>query len=288
MPYPGISPTATGIAKNTKSGFGNTQNSSSSSTSSRITFIPGSKSVFDFSVTSERSSTFQTLGLSSSLSSPTAVTKPSSQNNTPPISSVSNALSKSSVLFSTSQASVSRSGNSGKPSSSTVTSPPTTSSTSSARSSTIAVPTSHIASTTTPAIEATTPINMFQMNFWHKTDKNKKYIGNLWYMYVNKLVDINLSHVNSCQASGLVSVQVRNITSGDPLPSLIPYPEGSFYLPPKSAGAGCYYKGDRLTVGKIFCPGMPTVSCQGNVGEAPVACDANTSIYPMDLCGLEN
>ncbi|TGO47531.1 hypothetical protein BCON_0274g00200 [Botryotinia convoluta] len=129
---------------------------------------------------------------------------------------------------------------------------------------------------------------MFQMNFWHQTDNKKKSTGNLWYMYVNKFVDINLSHVDLCQTSGLVSVQDQNITSHDPLPNPIPYPEGSFALPPKSAGAGCYYKRGRSAVGDVFCPGKPTVSCQKNVGEAPVACDANTSIYPMVLCGLEN
>ncbi|CCD48325.1 hypothetical protein H4I96_03536 [Botrytis cinerea] len=129
---------------------------------------------------------------------------------------------------------------------------------------------------------------MFQMNFWHKADENKKSTGNLWYMYVNKLVDINLSHVDLCQTSGFVSVQDQNITSGDPLPSPIPYPGGSFTLPSKSARACCYYKGDRSAVGDFFCPGKSTVFCQENVGEAQAVCDANTSIYRMILCGLGN
>ncbi|TGO25500.1 hypothetical protein BPAE_0079g00160 [Botrytis paeoniae] len=176
-----------------------------------------------------------------------------------------------------------------KPSSSIASSPRTTSSAAPARSSTITVPSSHVASTTTPAIEATTLINMFQMNFWHQTDKKKKSTENLWYMYVKKLVDINLSHLDFCQTSGLVSVQDQNITSHDLLPNPIPYPEGSFALPPKSAGAGRHYKGDRSAVGDVFCPCKPTVSCWGNVGGAPVVvCDGNTSIYPMVLCCLEN
>ncbi|KAF5875834.1 uncharacterized protein Bfra_002230 [Botrytis fragariae] len=107
-------------------------------------------------------------------------------------------------------------------------------------------------------------------------------------MYVNKLIDINSSHVDLCQTSGLVSAQDQNIISHDPLPNPITYPEGSFALPSQGAGAGCYYKGDRSAVGDIFCPGKPTVFCQGNAGEAPVVCDSNTSIHPMVLCGLEN
>ncbi|TGO37972.1 hypothetical protein BHYA_0084g00020 [Botrytis hyacinthi] len=252
-------------AKSTKSGFGNTQDSSFSSTSSRITFISGSES--------ERSSTFQTSGLSSLLSSHATVTTSSSQSNTSPISSVSNTLSKSSVLSSTIQFSVFRSGNSGKTSSSTTSSPPSIFSDAPTRSSTIGILSNHIASTTIPAIESTTPIDMFQMNFWYQTDNKEKSTGNLWYMYVNKLVDRNLSHVDLCQTSGLVSVQDQNIASHDPLPSPIPYPGGSFALPPKGAGAGCYFKGDRSVVGDVFCPGKPTVSCQGNAGEAPIVCD---------------
>lgn len=107
-------------------------------------------------------------------------------------------------------------------------------------------------------------------------------------MYVYKLVCINLSHVYLCQTIGLISVQDQNITIHDPLPNSIPYPEGSFALPHKGTGAGCYYKGDRLAMSDVFCPGKPTLSCQGNVGEAPIVCDGNTSIYPMVLCGLEN
>ncbi|KAF7940560.1 uncharacterized protein EAE98_000687 [Botrytis deweyae] len=56
----------------------------------------------------------------------------------------------------------------------------------------------------------------------------------------------------------------QNITSHDPLPNPIPYPEGNFALPPKGTGADCYYKGGRSAVGDVFCPGKPTVSCQGN------------------------
>ncbi|KAF7922336.1 uncharacterized protein EAE97_011078 [Botrytis byssoidea] len=191
------------------------------------------------------------------------------------------------LLSSTSQVSVSRSGDGGNTSSSTTSSPRTTSFAAPTRSSTIAVPSSYVPSTTTPAIQATTPIKMFQMNFWHQNDNKKKSTGNLWYMYVNKLTDINLSHVDPCQTTGLVSIQDQNITSHDPLPSSIPYPEGKFSLPSKSAGAGCYYDGGRSAVGDVFCPGKPTVSCQDNGGEVPVVCDGNTSIYPMVLCGLE-
>ncbi|KAF7880328.1 uncharacterized protein EAF02_007174 [Botrytis sinoallii] len=172
-----------------------------------------------------------------------------------------------SVYISTSQVSVSRSSNIGQPSSSIASSPRTTFFAAPARSSKIAVPSSYVASTTTPAIEATTPNNMFQVNFWHEIDNKKKSSGNLWYMQIEKLD--------------------QNITSHDPLSDPIPYPEGSFAFPPKAAGAGCYYKGGRSAVDDVFCPDKPTVSCQGNVGEAPIVCDGNTSICPMVLCGLE-
>ncbi|KAI9647647.1 hypothetical protein NHQ30_004032 [Ciborinia camelliae] len=154
--------------------------------------------------------------------------------------------------------------------------------------STTTLPSTHAASTTTPAIEATTPVNMFEMNFWHKTDENKKSTGNLWYMYVNKLVDINLSRVNLCQISGKAGIEDQNITNTDPLPNPIPYPQGTWFLPTDGAGNGCNYKGDRSGAGVVICPGKPTVSCQGNVGDEPVICDPFTSIYPMVLCGLEN
>ncbi|KAF7885219.1 hypothetical protein EAF00_011037 [Botryotinia globosa] len=190
--------------------------------------------------------------------------------------------------ISTSQVGVSRSSNSGQASSSIASSPRISPFAAPARSSTIAVPSSYVASTTTPAIQATTPINMFQINFWHQTEDKKKSTGNLWHMYVNKLADITLSHVELFQISRLVSVQDQNITSHDPLPSPIPYPEGSLALPPKGAGAVCYYKGDQLAMGDVFCPGKPTVSFQGNVGEAPIVCDGNTSIYPVVICGLES
>ncbi|THV47644.1 hypothetical protein BGAL_0297g00010 [Botrytis galanthina] len=107
------------------------------------------------------------------------VTTSSSKGNTSPISSVSNTLSKSSAHSNITQVSVSRSDNCGKTSSSTRSSPPSTFSIAPARSSTIAVLSSHVASTTNPAIEATTPINMFQMNFWHQTDIKKKSTGDL-------------------------------------------------------------------------------------------------------------
>ncbi|KAF5875835.1 uncharacterized protein Bfra_002231 [Botrytis fragariae] len=66
-----------------------------------------------------------------------------------------------SVSISTIQVSVSKSSNSGKPSISLSSSPRTTSAAAPVRSSTITVPSSHVASTTTPAIETTTSINMF-------------------------------------------------------------------------------------------------------------------------------
>ncbi|KAA8573422.1 hypothetical protein EYC84_005008 [Monilinia fructicola] len=170
----------------------------------------------------------------------------------------------------------------------TSSSAPITSSISSSPHSKTIRPSTHVASSTTSAVEAVTPTNIFQMGFWHQTDENESSVGNLWFMYVDKLADINMNRVDLCQVKGRVSLQDKNITSTDPLPDPIPYPQGVFYLPTDGAGKGCYYKGDRSAAGIVFCPDKPAVSCQGNVGTAPTICDSFTCIYSMVFCGLEN
>ncbi|TGO58623.1 hypothetical protein BOTNAR_0178g00100 [Botryotinia narcissicola] len=155
-PLIGNSTSLTGILSGTKSGLFTSWYSSASSIPSGATITSKSKGVPNASVTIEL----------------------------PPISKTAEATISGvpSSSISTSQVGVSRSSNSGQSSSSIASSPLTSSFAAPARSSPIAAPSSYVTSTTTPAIQATTPINMFQMNFWHQTDNKKKSIGNLWYM----------------------------------------------------------------------------------------------------------